>query len=71
MYGKHFDSMYRGSMVGAGFGAFSVMGYVIANMKPDKVDGFQVELNSKILATTFGESEDSIIKAIEFLKQPA
>lgn len=57
-------------MVGAGFGAFSVMGYVIANMKPDKTVGFQVELNSKLLAATFGETEDSIVKAIEFLCEP-
>lgn len=70
MYGKHFASMYCGSMVGAGFAPFSVMGYVIANMKPDKTVGFQVELNSKLLATIFGEEEASIIRAIEFLCAP-
>jgi hypothetical protein len=57
-------------MVGAGFGAFSVMGYVIANMKPDKTVGFQVELNTKLLSAVFGEPEETIQKAIEFLCAP-
>ena len=70
MYGKHFASMYCGSMVGAGFGAFSVMGYVIANMKPDKTVGFQVELNTKLLAAIFGEGEETIQKAIDYLCGP-
>ena len=70
MYGKHYDSMYSGSMVGAGFAVFSLMGYVIANMKPDRVVGFQVDLNTKILAATFGEDEGKIAGAIEFLCQP-
>ena len=67
MYGKHFDSMYCGSMVGKGFGAFSMMGYVISTMKPDKEVGFQVELNTTLLATIFGEPEDKIQKTIDFL----
>jgi hypothetical protein len=62
--------MYCGSMVGAGFGAYSVMGYVIANMKPDKTVGFQVELNVTLLATVFGEPEKSIQDAIDFLCAP-
>lgn len=62
--------MYCGSMVGAGFGAFSVMGYVIANMKPDKTVGFQVELNVKLLSAVFGESEETIQKAIDYLCAP-
>ena len=70
MYGKHFDSMYSGSMVGAGFAVFSIMGYVIANMKPDRVVGFQVDLNTKILSATFGEDEGKITRAIEYLCQP-
>ena len=70
MYGKHFAAMYCGSMVGAGFGAFSVMGYVIANMKPDKVVGFQVDLNVKLLSAIFGEPEEVIQKAIDYLCAP-
>lgn len=62
--------MYCGSMVGAGFGPYAVMGFVIANMKPDKVVGFQVELNVKLLATTFGESEAVVQSAIEYLCAP-
>lgn len=70
MYGKHFASMYTGSMVGAGFGPYAVMGYVIANQAPDKQVGFQVELNVKILAATFGEPEEYVQKAIDYLCAP-
>lgn len=70
MYGKHFAVMYSGSMVGAGFAVFSLMGYVIANMKPDYEIGFQVELNPVILATVFGESQETVQKAIDYLCAP-
>ena len=70
MYGKHYATMYCGSMVGAGFGSFAVMGFVIANMKPDRVVGFQVELNVKLLAATFGEPEEAIQKSINYLCAP-
>lgn len=67
MYGKSFDSKYTGSMVGKGFASFALLDYVIANMKPDKTVGFQVDLNSTILSTVFGEPEESVVRAIEFL----
>lgn len=67
MYGKHFESMYTGSMVGIGAIPFAVWGYVISHQKPPK---FEVELNPKILATIIGESEDGIQKAIERFCEP-
>lgn len=70
MYGKHFASMYEGSMVGSGTAVFAVMGYVIANWKPDKEVGGQVRLNTTILATVFGEEEVVIQRAIDFLCAP-
>jgi hypothetical protein len=70
MYGKSFDSKYTGSMVGKGFASFALLDYVIANMKPDATVGFQVDLNSKILSTVFGEPEESVVRAIEFLCAP-
>jgi hypothetical protein len=70
LYGKHFSSMYTGSMIGAGFGPYAVMGYVISNQQPDKTVGFQVELNPKLLAAIFGEEESTVEKAIEFLCNP-
>lgn len=57
-------------MVSAGFAAFALMGYVVANMRPDKTVGFQVELNVPILATIFGESTESIQGAIDYLCAP-
>lgn len=65
MYGKHFSSMYGGSMYGAGPVVFSVWGYVIANT----VDS-RVELNARPLAGIIGTTTAEIEKAIDFLCQP-
>ena len=61
LYGKHFEAMYTGSMVGAGAVPFAVWGYVISHQKPPN---FDVELNPVILATIIGETEAEIISAI-------
>jgi uncharacterized phage protein (TIGR02220 family) len=70
MYGKIFSSLFTGSMYGAGSSKFALMGYVIANMKPDKTVGFQVELNVKDLASRIGETQEVIQEAIDFLCAP-
>lgn len=70
MYGKHFASMYEGSMVGAGAVVFAVMGYIIANAVPDRTVGTQVELNPKLIAFILGEKQSDVEKAIEFLCAP-
>lgn len=70
MYGKHFSSLYTGSMVGAGAVNFAVFGYVIANHRPDRQLGATVELNPKLLAMILGEPETTISEAIKFLCQP-
>lgn len=67
MFGRHFESMYTGSMIGAGSVAFALMGYVISHMRPP---AFDVELNPKLLAFILGDPEDEIEKAIEFLCSP-
>jgi hypothetical protein len=56
--------MYTGSMVGSGAVIYAVWGYVIANMRPDKKVGAQVELNPKLLAFIIGETEKEITEAI-------
>lgn len=70
MYGKSFSSKYSGSMVGKGFAIFAIWDYVIANMKPDKEIGAQLELNPILLAATFGEKQELIEKAIRALCAP-
>jgi hypothetical protein len=70
MYGKIFSSLFTGSMYGAGAPAFTLMSYVIANMRPDKEVGFQVELNIKDLSNRIGEPEGVIQKAIDYLCAP-
>jgi uncharacterized phage protein (TIGR02220 family) len=67
MYGKHFESMYTGSMVGAGALAFSVWGYVISHQRSPS---FDVELNPKILATIIGEPEKGIVETINKFCEP-
>lgn len=70
MYGKLFGSMFEGSLYGQGWGPLLVMSYVIANGVPDRAVGMQVDLNPESLAHKFGESEEEVARAIEFLCQP-
>lgn len=57
-------------MVGSGAHVFAVMGYVIANMRPDVKVGAQVELNPRLLSFIIGEKEAVILEAIERLCAP-
>lgn len=68
-FGKHHESMYEGSMIGAGAEVFAVWGYVISKMRPGR-DGMWVELNPRLLAFTLGEPEQEIRDAIVFLCAP-
>lgn len=70
MFGKHFESLYEGSMIGSGAVVFAVWGYVIAKMKPDLVVGAQVRLNPKLLGVILGEEERRVKEAIEYLCGP-
>jgi hypothetical protein len=65
MWGKHFESMYEGSMYGAGVAVFAVWGYVIAHTRNGVV-----ELNPRKLADTLGGELGDVEAAIEFLKSP-
>lgn len=65
MYGKHFESMYEGSMYGAGVAVFAVWGYVIAHTRSSRV-----ELNPKKLSDTLGGKVSEIESAIKFLLSP-
>lgn len=65
MFGKHFASMYEGSMYGAGIAVFAVWGYVIANCNKGAV-----ELNPKKLADTLGGTMQEVTEAIQFLERP-
>ena len=64
MYGKSFESMFEGSMVGAGLNVFAVWGYIITKAKR----GF-IEINPKLLAFTLGGSEVEVQAALDFLQQ--
>jgi len=59
-------------MVGKGAEVFAVMGYVIANMVPDRTapGRMVVELNPRLLAFIIGEKEETIESAIEVLCSP-
>lgn len=65
-YGKVFESLYTGSMVGAGLSMFALWPYCIANAKPPGT----IELNPVILATVFGCTVAEVEEAIEKLCQP-
>jgi hypothetical protein len=65
MYGKIFESMYEGSMYGAGTAVFAVWPWVIAHAYDSRV-----EINPKRLADTLGATVDEVEKAIAFLSSP-
>jgi len=67
MYGKHFSSMYEGSMVGAGSNVFAVWGYCIAKADPDD---HCVLLNPLLLSSIIGADQEDIKSAIIFLCAP-
>jgi hypothetical protein len=65
MYGKAFESMYDGSMYGAGCNVFAVWNYIIAKTRESTI-----ELNPKKLMDVLGGTESEIISAVEFLCRP-
>lgn len=70
MYGKHYESMYTGSMRGKGSAFFAVWGYVISHAKPSKAHGSVVELNPEILAFLIGEKQEVVDRVILEFQQP-
>ena len=71
MYGKLFERMYTGSMMGGGAMIFAVWPYVIAHMKPNRDRKvFTVELNTQLMAVLIGESEPEIAKIISKFCEP-
>jgi hypothetical protein len=64
MYGKHFQSMYTGSMYGAGSNVFAVWGYCISHAN---AEDHTLELNPKMLSNMLGDTEERIVQAIDYL----
>ena len=65
-WGKIFESLFEGSMVGSGPTVFAVWSYVIAKTQAPGL----VELNPKLLAGVIGGEVEKIREAIEFLSSP-
>ena len=66
MFGKVFESMFTGSMVGSGPTVFAVWVYAIVNAKPPG----EVEINPRLLAVQLGCDESDIDSALGFLQRP-
>jgi len=65
MYGRAFETMYKGSLVGAGLAVFGVWNYAIAHVRKSRV-----ELNPRHLALVLTgnlTNEAELEKAIEWL----
>ena len=62
MYGKHFESMYEGSMYGAGVAVFAVWGYVISHAREGKIELNPRKLRDTLGAESIEEVEAAIIK---------
>lgn len=70
MYGRIFETMFEGSLVGSKPIVWAVWGYVIAKQRRDRIVGSQVRLNSELLRVIFGTTEKEVEGAIEFLCKP-
>ena len=71
MYGKHFASMYTGSMFGKPAIVFAVWGYVISHMREDRKSGQTfVELNPTLLASVFATSPVDVCSGLDVLEGP-
>ena len=67
MFGKIFESMFTGSMMGAGSVCISLWAYVIAHAKPPKGT---LEINPKLVSVQIGCTAEEISEALEFLQKP-
>lgn len=65
MYGKSFESLFTGSMYGAGMNVFAVWGYVITMTHHG-----HIELNPKALADVLGGTVEEVEKALRYLTRP-
>jgi hypothetical protein len=71
MYRKTFESLYEGSMVGAGSHVFAVWNYAITKQVFDRAAGqMVVRLNPALLAAIIGDTERRMQEAIDFLCAP-
>jgi len=64
MYGKSYESMYSGSLIGAGMNVFAVWNYIITMAR-----GGCIEVNPKLLAFTLGGTEEDVDSALKFLQR--
>lgn len=69
-FGKHYTSMYSGSMVGKGAVVFAVMGYVISTQVPCEDGEMRLEMNPELLGFILGEKAGAVDGAIKFLCEP-
>lgn len=70
MFGKIFESMFTGSMVGKGSPFFAVWAYVIAHAVPDSKVGTQVELNPAIIGFLLGEPVETVERVLREMQEP-
>ena len=69
-YGRIFESMYAGSMVGAGLAVFALWPYVISHMRGHVEYGALIELNPELLGFVLGCQPKEIEGAIKYLEAP-
>ena len=67
-FGKIFETMFEGSLVGSGPVVYSVWSYVIAKQRPSRMHGSVVRIQPTVLAATLGVvTPADVEKAIDFL----
>lgn len=66
MFGKVFDTMYTGSMVGAGPMVFALMPYAVTHCNADGL----VEINPRLVSALIGAPVEDVEQALQYLMSP-
>jgi hypothetical protein len=71
MYNRIYESLFEGSMVGAGALTFAVWSYVLGKMKPSRKDNqFYVEINPVLLGAILGEKVEDVAVVLASMCAP-
>lgn len=65
-FGKIFESLYSGSMIGAGEHVFALWPYCIAHVRPPGM----VEVNPKLVGAIIGTTAENVQTALDYLCAP-
>lgn len=68
-YGKHWESMYTGSMWGQDALVFAVWGFIISHMRVDADEVAYCEVTPKLMGPMFNTTAKAVLAVLHYLSQ--